>query len=887
MTENLDDVFNSKSSSSKIDGKIIWSWFLKNKMFFLILIPILLSFYVRTGTSDMAIADSWATASVTNFIKGDINNVVTSQYPNLPDAAKNKVIDEQLSKAMSAGTYIIQSGQYKGQTADIANEIKNNAAQLKSFWQYDLNGKQVTYMPDIDPYFYLRYARNIIDKGHIGDLVIDGKNIDNHMSYPLIDTIDTSSVAAVPTLIAWNHRIVTFFDKNLDLMQTASLLPVIMIALATIPAFLLGRRITNDLGGFMIATMIAINGAALSRTLWGHPDTDMFNIFFPLLIIWLLVEAFYSASSAKRMMFSALAGITTGVYSFAWVGWWYILVFILASMGCYGIVTIMMKLKDGIKSMDPRHNKDWATISSMVFIFLFTLAIFSIVTNNTRNFIDAPLSPLTFSGNFKVAAKANLWPNVYTTVAELNPATFDTAVYTVGGNILFLVSLVGIIFLFSKSKEKKYMFMGLLLTLWMIGTFYATTKGVRFTLLIVVPFSIAFGVGIGFMYDYVVEFAKKKIKIQSWIASVLFVVAILLLFVQVPLSQARTMGGQDVPLMNDAWWNALTKIKQSSQPDAVINSWWDFGHHFKYVADRAVTSDGASQNSPPAYWIGLAMLTNDEKKSMSILRMLDCGNSRGIEFINGYTNNTAISIDIMNNAIMMDKTMARIYYLENGITDPDALLKLTHCDSAEDFFITSEDMIGKAPVWSHFGGWDFKKAYAYINLKNKPQDVFIDTMMTTFNYTNGQSQQIYDSIQSLSDETSINTWISPWPQYMGGLSQCGIVDNATICANGLRFNMSNEEATVQTQGGSGKPAFLAYLNASGNFVKKSYDDNVGISAIITPSGQSIIMSNELVDSIFTRLYFFKGYDMDYFTMFDDQAIVSGGEIITWKINWGE
>jgi len=47
--------------------------------------------------------------------------------------------------------------------------------------------------------------------------------------------------------------------------------------------------------------------------------------------------------------------------------------------------------------------------------------------------------------------------------------------------------------------------------------------------------------------------------------------------------------------MNDGWYESLTKIKQNASEDAIINSWWDFGHWFKAVGDRAVTFDGTPQ----------------------------------------------------------------------------------------------------------------------------------------------------------------------------------------------------------------------------------------------------------------------------------------------------
>jgi asparagine N-glycosylation enzyme membrane subunit Stt3 len=67
---------------------------------------------------------------------------------------------------------------------------------------------------------------------------------------------------------------------------------------------------------------------------------------------------------------------------------------------------------------------------------------------------------------------------------------------------------------------------------------------------------------------------------------------------------------------------SLQWIGNNTSNNTVITSWWDFGHLFTYEANRPVTFDGSSQNSPRAYWVGKALLTSNETLSVGILRML-------------------------------------------------------------------------------------------------------------------------------------------------------------------------------------------------------------------------------------------------------------------------
>src|SRR3989442_16013678 len=77
--------------------------------------------------------------------------------------------------------------------------------------------------------------------------------------------------------------------------------------------------------------------------------------------------------------------------------------------------------------------------------------------------------------------------------------------------------------------------------------------------------------------------------------------------------------------MNDAWWTTLESIRDDTPPDAIVNTWWDYGYWVKYVADRRVSADGGSLRTHIPHWVGRALLAADEGESVGLLRMLDCG----------------------------------------------------------------------------------------------------------------------------------------------------------------------------------------------------------------------------------------------------------------------
>ena len=57
--------------------------------------------------------------------------------------------------------------------------------------------------------------------------------------------------------------------------------------------------------------------------------------------------------------------------------------------------------------------------------------------------------------------------------------------------------------------------------------------------------------------------------------------------------------------------------------------------------------------------------------------------------------------------------------------------------------------------------------------------------------------------------------------------------------------------------------------------------------LITEDGYySLIMAPELVNSMFTRLFYLNGHGIKYFDRFDDSQGFSNFQIRVWKVDWG-
>ncbi len=865
------------SEELSIDVKSVGDFVKKHKVLFLVLIPLLFSFFLRIQPLYLPITDQWAESTVENYYKSQITQQINTQYPNLPPANKERLANEQLQNLIGQ-----QGPQYQQQMSQLS-------AQYKEHYR-DETGQ--TYIGDIDSYQWFRYAGDIVEHGYIGDEKRDGVQYDTHMLAPKGKRVGNSFY---PIFGAYFYKIMHAIRPSTTLVWIFFIIPAIISALSVVPAFFIARKIAGNTGGIFAALLVAVNPNIISRTAAGSADTDAWNIFFPLLIFWLILEAYEAKTEKNMLILSAVTGFAIGLFAFTWEGWWYIFDFLVATIVIYGLYYVYMNRKNIAGVMKKPH---FVKLCKMLGVFFVTSALFVILFTNFNTFLATFRDPVSFI-ILKEAAKQTLWPNVYTTVAELNPANTSQIIASVGG-IIMAIGLIGILAtVFRKDEERKGMIYAILLIIWFFGTFYASFKGVRFILLMVPAVAVAFGIGIGRINEFVGSWMKKEMDVSRWItALVVIIFACVLLFSPARTAYATTQSM--TPSFNDAWAGAMYKIRDNSQENAIINSWWDFGHWFKAYSDRAVTFDGASQNTPQAHWIGKVLLTSDEKEAVGILRMLDCSGNDAFDVLKNKTNDTLKSVEVLYKVVVSDKEKARKIMAE--YTDEDTAekaLQFTHCNPPENFFITSEDMVGKSGVWAHFGSWDFRRAKVWIDLKSLPMQEAKKVMVDELGYTEEEAEKLYFDVQRITDERDANNWISPWPSVVGAGSCAADKDDKdkVICvynAGGQRIpisiNLKTLSADIAATDGVKHPNSISYAVNGKYGIREFKEDNIGYSITLYVSNDTIetaMMAPVLAESMFTRMFYLQGVGLKNFKSFDHQRDLGGLDIYTWKVEWPE
>ncbi len=978
----------------------------------LLLFPIFLSVYIRSYPATLPITNQWAKSSVYNSVKSQIGNQVAQQYPNLPTANRDQLINEQFALFL------------KQRNAELEPQIAAAAASFRAQLQDDTGQ---TYLIAIDPYQFLRRTENIVDHGNPGETLVDGKPFDPYLIAPLGAFASATLHHEVSALLV---KIVRIFNPSTSVMAVMFWIPVIFAALAVIPAFFIGHRKGGLIGGLFAATLIGVHAGFVGRTAAGFADTDAYVVLFPLLCGWLFLEAFETkyGNWKRHGILLGLTGLSFGLFAWVWEWWFFfdVLILMLIAYLLYLIVRFLVNRQSLADLLKDDRFRGWLVT---FFGLIVSTGLFVTLIVNFETFISGPLQAISRSTGLKAAIVAgSLWPNVFTTVAELNAPSLSGIVSNIGGSVLFIVALMGVlatlidpdkmllkdwlllgggllvfIFLLNQGetwtviqflavmilpiaaggvlllKDKrpidvKY---ALLLIGWLAASVFAMTKGVRFVLLLIPPFAIGAAIAAGTAYKigkqwldgldrnmrlfiagallYIFALAlilgylpagtaklivaggflviipvgiwlldrsakdHETFFLRALVGFSLFL-AISTLLIQ-PIQAGNDTGYNEVPSMSDAWWNTLTKIRQDSAPNAIINSWWDFGHWFKYVAHRAVTFDGGSQSTPMAHWIGKVLLTSDEKEALAILRMLDCGSSLGAQDVQdglpGHDQYEAIMLT--KKIIMLPPDEARARLLEAGISaeQADVILSHTHCEPPEDYFITSADMVGKGGVWGHFGSWDFARADAYNNMRHLPQAEAVPLMEKKYNWTESEAQNRYFEMQALTSDDAVNSWIAPWPSYpVSSFSACNYAENGTLVVCDMRLGIGQNQGAqtvidrlvVDLKSMNKTHLEIGFYDQNGR--KLGENNNVFPAEIVvaTDKGlgkyqlagagfnqaflldlrstpQTMMLDPKNAESMFTRLFFLDGLGTTAFQKFSDEQAFNMGRIKVWKVDW--
>ena len=866
---------------------------------FLILTAMIFAVYFRIQPLDLPVTDNWAESTLKNHYKNQLKATVDADYGDLDDATKASLVDKKFYDYLDE-----HRDEYNEQVEYTSNEYKK---------EYQ-NDEGMTYLLDLDTYTFYANVNNYLENGHFGTYEKDGVAYTDRNA-PLGHLASKGNFHEY--FLVYMYKFLNLFS-GMDLMTALFYFVIILAPLTIIPAFFIGKRISNsDIGGFIAAMMVATHQGITSRTPGGGVDTDIYNVLFPLYIIWMFVETLRAKDLKKKLIFAGLTSLVSAIYSFAWTGWWYVYDVVLGTLVA---IIIVEAIKYYVFEKHDNNRKVYDIIKPylmtfgviVVTTFVLSAGIFLLSDYSASNAVSKHLQFVTGPLNFvklKAVGVTSYWPNIMTTVAELNPSSLGNVVDGFGGAFYFLIALFGIGWLLFKDysnlmkrnyEQSHHYQYSLLLLMWIVATIYPAIKAVRFLMVVTPPLIIAFSTTIGLIDNSFSNIFKETFNRK--LASRIFVLFIAIMMINPLIQSGFAVSQQQLPLMNDMWYDSLTFVKNNTAEDAILTSWWDYGYFFTAIAERPVTFDGGYQVAHDAHWVGKSFLTNSENTTIGILRMLDCGQNSAFNALDAYFDDTPRSVDVINDIIALDKEKA-IDYLEDLDIPSNVVNNVTsytHCDAPDGIYITSGDMIKKSGVWGHFGSWDFDRALMYREIHSLSKDEAISKLIDDYGKTASEANQLYKDIHTQGGDN----FIASWPSYFGDAIGCSVSSSNYACSVSLdgqtmsKFIIpkSDFDAYIESADGKNKayPDKVVYYQDDEIRVINNLENNrtnlLGFSIIVIPNQDrsSYILrlaADEQADSIFTKLFFFNGHGMHCFEKIYEQDSLTGDRVIMWKTDW--
>jgi len=557
---------------------------------------------------------------------------------------------------------------------------------------YYTDDKGLPYMYEPDSYYNYRLAANTLDHGHPGDKIINGTPWDLHSNYPPGRQVD------YPPLILWIsiifYKFLNLFT-TIDFMEACFWLPAIIGPLAGIPTFFFVRRYVGNLSGLLAGILLVLAPFYFFRTVPGFFDTDMFNIFFPILVVLFFCKA--TETNKNYMPSLALSSLSLALFSLAWDGWPYIFYIIILSSIFY---VIFLKIK----------RKEVVGFAKKLTIF-FAISLILIALFGRLNYF---LALSTFFDYLFKPSSLNGWPGVYESIAELHAPGFYGLLNV--GLGLFGAIIIGSIMLREKIRKvhlphfSLYSFI-LILTWIMMGSI-AYSLSARFASLAIPPTMIFVGLLIGVMDSYLKhsKFRRLNLKFKN-----IFMVALVILLSMTSIIQVS--GIRFDPIANDDLVLASSWIRSETDPFTIVITEWSYGFPVETFSQRPALIDGGSQVAPRSYWVYHAFTTNNESLSIGIFNMLSTGGDKPINLLQNKTRSTRLTVTILNDIVGVNKEEARKILKEKYNMDPlftERLLSYTHQSKKQPFIIlTCDEMILVGYWYFYYGFWDFNKSKGY------------------------------------------------------------------------------------------------------------------------------------------------------------------------------
>jgi len=511
----------------------------------------------------------------------------------------------------------------------------------------------------------------------------------------LLDENRVISYRDVPLLSFLIAQISPYLNYNYYL--TGTLLIPVLASLFILPLgiyfFSIGVPVSGLLGG-LVGTFAS---GYYMRSSIGRIDTDMLNLFFPVISSLLILLASLAKSERAVLLYSFGTGLCLFLFQ-----WWYNRPgFTLA----YFIILVLSLFVQKVR---------FRTL--LLSAFLFVLCC------HPGNFLSGKVSVENFLKNYFLideTVSSNViqkgpnpasFPNVLKTISEAGTVQFNEVFRRIFSN--HIIAWTGFLAFFALALFRLRDLLPLtpILALGLLS-FQSSNRFIMY----LAPF---IGIGLGWLLQFGIDavfqlIVKKSQHIEEdgdrresrktgfpfweirefgwfgWFRQGILYLGMGVFFWGI--SSHTAISFVPGPSIHTGIYATFLEVKKRVQKDAALLTWWDYGFAITDATKLATFHDGSAQFSPKTYFIARSLISSDQNELYDITQYLATEANLGIE-----KNNTS----------------------------PEALIKAVrnpeHKPWNPIYLFFTADMTGKYGAISKLGSWDVEKGgskpKAYQNL---------------------------------------------------------------------------------------------------------------------------------------------------------------------------
>ena len=506
---------------------------------------------------------------------------------------------------------------------------------------------------------------------------------------------------------------------GLDLAALGFWSPIILVPLLAVPVALFARSLGLAEGALVFGILTTSGLGYLVRTRLGFCDTDLISLIFPLSVTCLVAAGLATGRQgrdgggflSRQELLGAVAAGLLGKIAVA----------SYPSNATLLFVTCAMALVLGV-FLVPKARRE-AMASGVLLVFALTFAgwdgafvaglwiawtmrrpaAFPAVANwlffaaaaggvlylgNAQDVLWLMAQKLFFyaktsAPDLSNATAAVKLPEIAQSVREAQSLDWALLGPRLGGNwVVFILGMAGFGFVCWRRPA-------LLMFLPFLALGFASVKlGNRFSMYGTVGIGMGLGLGLSELM-----LLLKQSQGRRWIAQLSMACVALW-----PSADFMQEVGP-VPVLPQTYAQAFLDLRETTEPDALLWQWWDYGYAGQYYAERATFGDGSRQSGPWLYPLARVHCATSPREAAQLMRYFG-----QVMLESGSVNNTdARTALFKGNPVAeiqkMDAESARQFVsdLAQGVTVPSTV---------PNYFVVSWENLRLAGWIGFYGNWD-------------------------------------------------------------------------------------------------------------------------------------------------------------------------------------